>query len=235
MSIIDVVNIILGLFLFDIMYSDVKEIHGWVIEQIFVFWGTIRFIDSIVMFTSYFGVCGIPEKIRSGDLDIFLLKPINTRFIISIEKLDIPSLLNSVISVIIIIINLNAAIIAFSFPKIIMYLLFIIIYSYLYYCLVCIPRFLSFWFIRIDSFIKLESSLIQFTYKAPGIIYNGITKIIFFYALPFGIIGTIPTQYITSTLRLNDYILTIITTFSFHCISTILWKKGIARYNSANS
>lgn len=234
MASIDTVNIMLGLFTFYIMFKDVDNINGWDLNQILFFWGTIRLIDSILMFTVFFGVMNIPEKIKSGNLDFALIRPLNTRVLVSFESMDVASLVNSIISISIILVSISNMHIEIDFIKICGYIFLIFLMSYLYYCIICTSRLLAFWIINVDAFASLEGALIQFGYKAPGVVYKGWVKIIFYTIIPFALIGTIPAQFFTEHLSVGYWVLIFAVIFFFHCLTHFMWKRGLKKYNSAS-
>ncbi len=234
-AIIDIVNILLGFMSFVVIFQNVDNINGWTKNQVYFFWGTIRLIDSTVMFTVFLGVLSIPEKIKSGNFDFALIRPINTRLLVSSEGMDVASLANFLFSIAIVLFSISKMSIEIGFIKISGYIILIILMSYLYYCILCLSRFLAFWLINIDALTNLESSLIQFGYKAPGVIYKGWVKVILYTVIPFGLLGTIPTQFFTDRLSIGVWILVILVVLFFHWITQFIWKRGLKRYNSASS
>lgn len=78
--------------LFEIIYSNVDSINDWTREEYFAFMATGMLINAIV--ESFFmpNCANFSELIRTGNLDFALLKPIDTQFLISFEKVDIANL-----------------------------------------------------------------------------------------------------------------------------------------------
>lgn len=67
---------------------------GWGRYQFFVFMATSLFINSIVQTFFMPNANEFSELIRSGGLDFALLKPIDTQFLISLQKIEWSSLAN---------------------------------------------------------------------------------------------------------------------------------------------
>jgi ABC-2 type transport system permease protein len=81
----------------------------------------------------------------------------------------------------------------------------------------------------------LEDSLIELSMKVPGVVFEGVWKILFQVVLPYGLMATLPTQMLTGTLSLPSLlwgsgIAVLFTFFAFR-----LWKFGLTRYKSASS
>ena len=67
---------------------------GWSKYQFFVFLATTLFINSLVQAFFMPNAEEFSELIRTGDLDFALLKPIDTQFLISLQKVDWSALAN---------------------------------------------------------------------------------------------------------------------------------------------
>jgi ABC-2 type transport system permease protein len=78
--------------LFEIIYSNVDAINDWTREEYFAFMATGMLINAIVETFFMPNCANFSELIRTGNLDFALLKPIDTQFLISFEKVDIANL-----------------------------------------------------------------------------------------------------------------------------------------------
>ena len=90
---VDGTMFLVQLLMFNYIYAHVETIGGWSREQMLFFIGTFSLINALNMMLCFFGVISIPEKIRSGKLDLYITKPVNTLFYLSFENIDIGSLL----------------------------------------------------------------------------------------------------------------------------------------------
>lgn len=78
--------------LFDIIYRNIDEINGWTRYEFFAFMATGMLINKIIESIFMPNCANFSELIRTGNLDFALLKPIDTQFLISFEKLDLARL-----------------------------------------------------------------------------------------------------------------------------------------------
>lgn len=90
-----------------------------------------------------------------------------------------------------------------------------------------ILRCCAFWFTKAGSIYKLENELVNFCFKVPGIMYKGIGKIIFYFILPYGLIATIPTEFISGTMTIQGGLtaLGVCAVFFFPC--SIFVERGL--------
>jgi ABC-2 type transport system permease protein len=75
--------------LFDLIYRQVSAINDWSREEYFAFMATGMLINAIVEAFFMPNCAQYGELIRTGNLDFALLKPIDTQFLISFEKMDL--------------------------------------------------------------------------------------------------------------------------------------------------
>lgn len=71
---------------FEVLYSHTSKIGDWNLPQMRVFLGLLFVIDAIYMIVIHDNMENFPDKIRKGDLDLLLTKPVNSQFMISLQK-----------------------------------------------------------------------------------------------------------------------------------------------------
>ena len=76
---------------FRLVFGNVSQVNGWSREQYFGFMATGMILNALM--ESFFvpNLANFSELVRTGGLDFALLKPIDTQFLISFEKLDLGS------------------------------------------------------------------------------------------------------------------------------------------------
>ena len=82
--------------LFELIYGNVNVINSWTREEYFAFMATGMLINAIVETFFMPNCANFSELIRTGNLDFALLKPIDTQFLISLEKVNL-AMLNQVV------------------------------------------------------------------------------------------------------------------------------------------
>jgi ABC-2 type transport system permease protein len=71
---------------FEVLYQHTQKIGDWDVHQMRVFLGLLFVIDAFYMIIIHENLDNISEKVRKGDLDLLLAKPINSQFMISLQK-----------------------------------------------------------------------------------------------------------------------------------------------------
>jgi len=84
------------LVLFEIIFGKVPSINGWSRYEYFSFMASGMLINAIVETFFMPNCANFSELIRTGNLDFALLKPIDTQFLVSFEKINL-AMLNQVV------------------------------------------------------------------------------------------------------------------------------------------
>lgn len=226
---------LIQLLVFQALYTKVDKIGTWGRGEMIIFIGTFSMINAINMFIYFFGVIGIPDKIKSGDLDLYLTKPVSPLLRLTFERINPGSMPLIVMSIFIIVYGINVENIQLTVVKAVSYVFWIIIMTILYYELEVIIRSVSFFVISNVNISKIEDAGLELCMKLPGIVFHGVYKLIFCFILPYGIIATIPVQSIVGELEIVGALYGIIIVAVFTVLTSIIWKNGIRHYNSASS
>src|SRR3954471_7250068 len=97
----------LGFYLLIFRYtSSIGENTGWGEWEFFAFLATTMLVNSLVQAFFMPNCEDISELIRTGGLDFALLKPIDTQFLISLEKIDWSSLANFAAGLLVVLVSL---------------------------------------------------------------------------------------------------------------------------------
>src|SRR5919106_82162 len=98
----------LGFYLLIFQYtSSIGDQTGWGQWEFFAFLATTMLVNSIVQAFFMPNCEDISELIRTGGLDFALLKPIDTQFLISLEKVDWSSLANFAAGLVLLLVSLG--------------------------------------------------------------------------------------------------------------------------------
>ncbi|MDA1013921.1 MAG: ABC-2 family transporter protein, partial [Planctomycetota bacterium] len=158
--------------LFELIFRSVPAISDWSRPQYFAFMATGMLINAIVEAFFMPNCANFSELIRTGNLDFALLKPIDTQFLISFEKMNL-SMLNQLL--------LAGALLVYSLQEIgepvsawgvVMYLLLIASGVTFFYSLMIVLASTSIWFGRNQGLYDFWFYITVFA-RYPRSIYEG--------------------------------------------------------------
>ena len=87
------------LVLFNVIYSHVDQIRDWSKYEYYVFMATFMIVFSMIEAFFLPNAIAFGERIRTGDLDFVLVKPVDPQFLISLERVDFAVLTNAAFAV----------------------------------------------------------------------------------------------------------------------------------------
>jgi ABC-2 type transport system permease protein len=218
---------------FSAIYSHVDSIGGWGRGQMLIFVGTFSFINALNMMIFFFGVVDIPGKIRRGDLDQYLTKPVNTLLRLTFESVNPGSFLLVVMSILIVGYGASVSGINPSPPLILGYTALVLLMTALWYDMAIILRAISFLVISANGVTQIEEHAINLNFQIPGILYKGAFKIVFYYILPYGVMSTVPTQFLSGTLTVPGLAQALCVVAAFTAFALWFWRFGLKHYKSA--
>ncbi|MDE5748727.1 MAG: ABC transporter permease [Acetatifactor sp.] len=223
------------LLVFGAIYGNVERIGTWDRGAMLVYIGSFSLLNAVSMSLCFFGVIGIPEKIRSGELDLYLTKPVSPLFHLSFEKINPGSLPLVGMSLCIIGYGIWTGGIRPEGRQIAVYLLWMLLMAVLYYDMEVLMRSLSFYVLSTSRMDQLEDASLELCMKLPGTALYGGYKLLFYCLLPYGLMATVPVQSLLGELSwpAGLWAFGIVTAFSV--LTAIVWRGGIRRYESASS
>ncbi len=223
------------LLLFDVLYGQVESIGGWQRGEMIIFIGTFSLVNALNMCTFFFGLITIPEKIRTGALDHYLTKPSSTLLRLSFESMNPGSLPLVFMSLIIIARGISLLPAPPSLGAAAGYFVLVLLMTLLWYDLMLLLRTVPFVVTSAATVHQMEESLIELSMKVPGVVFEGVWKILFQVVLPYGLMATLPTQMLTGTLSPISLAWGCGVALLFTFLAFRFWKFGLTRYKSASS
>jgi len=230
----DITWYLVNILFFQVIYLNSNTILGWNLGEVMLFLGTMFIIDSLHMSFFYFNTLQIPYYIRTGLLDSFLIKPINTRFLISIRNINFSSLFNAAFGIFVVSLSIQELDLTLNFFYITIYILFIINGVLIMYSILFIGATLSIYFSRTEGLMNTFFEIFQFGMK-PDIIYEGTVKFVMTYIIPVLVIVNFPTKILLNKLSIINSLWGFGISILLLIISHVFWKISLKKYTSATS
>lgn len=223
------------LIVFKAIYSNVDRIGSWGSGEMILYIGTFSLLNAVSMVLCFFGITSLPNKIKKGELDLYLTKPVSPLLRITFESINPGSIPLVLMSLCIIGYGVKTCRIPLRMSAIGAYCFWVFIMLLLYYEMEVLLRCASFFLVSNARLEQLEEAGLELCMKLPGIAFYGIYKVIFYCILPYGIMATLPVQSLIGELKWHTAILGLTIIFIFTALTALVWKCGIRHYNSAGS
>ena len=231
----DGILFIVQMLTFAVIYGQVDSIGDWGHGKMLIFIGTFSMLNGLNMVVYFFGIAQIPQKIREGMLDLYITKPGNTLFRLTFEEMNLGSAPLLLLSGGIVALGVSIENIHVTPLLLFGYIVLILLMTLLYYDMELILRTIPFFVISATSVDRLEGDMLTLNFKVPGIIYTGIFRVLFYYVLPYGIMATVPTQLLSSTLTAPGLVHALCIVVFFTAFALWFWRFGLKHYKSASS
>jgi ABC-2 type transport system permease protein len=218
----------------EVIFSEVNLLAGWTKYEMIFYIGTINIVDSLWVFGPYFNLVNIPGLIRSGMLDYYITKPVNSQFMISLRNVEIGSLVSVLTGISIITYALVEGNMVITFGRFILYVIAIFHALLIEYAVYFMMTCLSFWLIKAD-FVEHIHGIICYFSNRPIDIYKGFIRFILSYILPYGLIITVASKSVVKGVSPYEYLFYFILCWCFFGLSMLFWKFSLKRYSSASS
>ncbi len=226
---------LIQLLAFGVVYSNVETIGSWGKGEMILYIGTFSLLNAVNMTIYFFGTNAIPQKIRSGELDLYLSKPVSPLFRLTFENISPGSIPLILMSICIIAFGVSKLERGLTLAGLASYLFWIVLMEILYYEMEILIRSVSLYVVSMARVEQLEEAGIDLCMKLPGIALRGVYKVIFYLILPYGIMATLPVQSMVGEMTLQRAVYGIGVVVLFTVITCAMWTRGLKHYNSASS
>ena len=226
---------IIQLLAFGVVYANVDRIGSWGRGEMILYIGTFSLLNAVNMTIYFFGVTSIPYKVRSGELDLYLSKPVSPLFRLTFENISPGSVPLILMSVCIIVYGIASLHMTLTPVIAAAYIFWLVLMEILYYEMEVLIRSVSLYVVSMARMEQIEEAGLDLCMKLPGIALYGVSKVIFYLILPYGIMATLPVQSMIGELNLQRALYGIGVAVLFTVFTCIIWKNGLKHYNSASS
>ncbi|WP_158220029.1 ABC transporter permease [Tissierella sp. P1] len=217
-----------------LIFYNTKSLKGWSKYEMMLLFGVDQIIFAFFIAFSYSSLSRVDDLIVKGTMDYVLIKPVNEKFYLSLNKIDMfqitPVIFGLAISIYSII-KLNITINIYQYIIVITLIIIGVIILHSIY-LICVS--LSFRYLKTNFVRSIILSFIGCMIY-PLDIYNGLFKIIIIIFIPVGIIVDFPVRILVKDLPLGKLLYLFFIALIFSFISSQIWKKSIKSYISASS
>ncbi|MBI4036255.1 ABC-2 family transporter protein [Candidatus Daviesbacteria bacterium] len=228
------VSLLLMILFIEIIFSRTPEIKEWNKYEVLMLVGVYRIIAAL--FSTFFlsSINRMTSYIHRGDLDLFLIKPVNSQFLLSLRHIKPFELLNTLPGLVLVVYALNYLHLVNGFIDSWLLLMglipgLVILYS-LYYLLAT----LTIWLKRFSALSELYY-VIREPLSIPIDIFGGGVSFALTFVIPMAFVITIPVKVFLEKSPTYFILVGIIIAFLFLYLSDQFWNFALKHYTSASS
>jgi len=227
--------------MFDLIFRNVNRINDWSREEYFGFMATGMLINAIVEAFFMPNCARFSELIRTGDLDFALLKPIDTQFLVSLEKMELAMFSQIAFAGGLLIYSVSSAHHLVTLSEIVIYSLLIVAAVTFFYSLMIGLAATSIFFGRNQGLLDFWFYVTIFA-RYPSSIYSGsptaeVFRFLFSYVLPILLVVTVPSRVLLGKALEPSWLslMTIVSAAFTFAVSRTIFHWSLRHYRSAST
>lgn len=218
-----------------IMFLHTTSIAGWSKNEVFLIFSVMS-----TMFTLFLSITlesiriFMTRGVATGEVDMFMVKPVNTQFLISFFYPDIAQfvILLGSISFFCYMFFMNI-----SQITLLSFLLFLLMYcisACIFYFMYTLYGASAFFITKSNQVLELANKLSDFG-MYPINMFPKFFQAITFTILPVAYFGYVPTLFLLNKGSLQLFLVSIAMLAVTFYVNQLVWKKGLQSYSSASS
>lgn len=218
---------------YTVIFSYVPNINGWGKYEVLLLMGTFHIVVSFFLGVYFPNLVQIPGLVKSGQLDSYLLKPVNTQLLASTRSIDGGSLVNIALGSGIIINSVVKINLDLTIPQVLLFCLFIMAGSFIMYNVLFILLSTVFWLQDSSWSIGFFMTFNSFADK-PVTIYRGVVYRFLVFIFPIGLVANIPASILLEKADTNLQVWMLVSALVLFLISKMVWSRGLKLYEGAS-
>ncbi|MBC7420449.1 MAG: ABC-2 family transporter protein [Bdellovibrio sp.] len=221
------------LILFEVLYRHTNVIGDWNLQQMRVFIFLALFVDSIYMILWDQNFLAFNDNVRKGTLDLLLMKPIDSMFMLSSQRISISHIPCFFITAAGCIWSL-AQLPDFNWLKLLWLIFLVPAGLSVIFCGRFALNCTAILFTRADFLQYVWFSLFRLGLR-PDAIYSGFLRIILIFVVPFAMVASIPARILLEPTQYWMIAWGIVLPFILVTLLKKYWRYCLSQYSSASS
>lgn len=226
--------------LFELIYAYSRDINGWSKYQYFAFMATAMLVNAFIEMFFMANCINFSEHIRTGTLDFALLKPIDTQFLISLERIDLPVVTHVFLALGLLAYSLGRLGWVFNALDVLLYFAFVAVGVMIFYSVMLALTSTSVWMVRNRGLHEFWFYITVFA-RYPRAIYRGglglPLYVILSYFLPLLLVASVPAEVLANQDLFEPHLAFVAVLGAALCLLASRWvfNRALYSYRSASS
>ena len=218
-----------------VLFRQTDTIGTWTVWQVVLLTGVSNFIQQIYQAFFLVNCTNLSELVRTGKMDFLLLLPVNTRFIVSLRQVDIPSFANAAFAACVMFYAADKLHLHPTTGQVLGFTALCLLGLMVHYSLMFMLASVSFWTVRAQGIVWGYYNLFNIA-RMPDDAFRGVFKAVFTFALPVLLVSNVPARVLADKLASPfGWGVLLGLGIAWALISEWFWRFSIRRYTSASS
>lgn len=222
----------LALLTLELFFSHTTTLGGWDYWEVVVLLGVFNALTGVIEAILRPGIGRLAEDVRSGALDLILVRPVDAQLYVTFRRFDLWRLADIVLGFALAAYALGRGGMAPSAGQLLGFLATFLAAVAVVYAIWLVLMSLAFWFVAVENISVLFDSVFEAA-RYPVSAYPGVLRFLFVYLLPIAWTTTIPASALTGRLRAGTAVMALAVGVVALLLARALWRTALRRYTSA--
>ena len=220
----------------EVLFAHTERIGDWSKWECVLLVGTHQITAQIFQAFFYVNLAELPDLIRTGRLDLFLVLPVDAQFAVSTRKFGMDNVVNALVGVAIVVFCLAKLAVVPQAHQVALYVVAIALGVSVHYAVLFGLATVAFWIVRAQGLIFGYYNVFNIA-RYPDVVFRGVFRIIFSYLIPVIIVANVPTRTLARAFESPWAGLAQLAAVAcFVVLATrAFWHFALRRYSSASS
>lgn len=232
---VDFGYVIVMLVFFHVVYGNIDTIAGWDYYEMLFFMGLNTISWQILLITNYvYGGFKVGDKIKSGEMDLILLKPVNSLFLTYFGKVYLTGFAPFLLAGYLIYTAVSNLDVQFNAGNLLSGGILFVAGLVITNSIMIIITSLAFKFTSSSILADVARDILKFG-NNPHQIYQGLWQRLFYFIFPVIFISSIPAQAFLHGVSNLTLALGVVAAIISVLVMLLVWNKMLKYYTSASS
>ncbi len=218
----------------DVYFTFGETIGYWSRSAFYVLFGSFNCMVYLYSFLFEIGHDDFAFKVKYGELDYDLIRPVDSMFLSSFTRLDYPSLINLIIPIFFIWKGIEGEGLTLSVGIVLGFVLAILLGTFVIYLINQILMILTFWLTDFSNAFQLINAVVRLGSK-PLKLYPMILQVLFGFCVPIILAGNMPAEILLGSYSTGQVVALLVGALLLYFITRLFWAAGLKKYSSASS
>jgi ABC-2 type transport system permease protein len=224
----------LALLTFALLYRFTDQVAGWTLSEVFLLVGIYRIVDGLVSLQLAPNLVAIGEYIRSGELDLHLLRPVSSQFLVSLRLLNLPEGVNVLVGLGLTLVAGRQVGVHWTLPGALEAAALMLCGLAVLYAVWFFTVTWAFWLVQVDNLDYLFYSLFEAA-RYPVSFFRGGVRALLTFVVPIAFATTFPAQALLGTVDHRLLPVGVALAVAALAGSHLFWNYALRHYSSASS
>lgn len=215
------------------MFHRTAEIGGWDLPRMIALVGVSMVVEGLIDCWLYPSLNAITEYVRQGEMDLLLIRPVNSQLMVSFRQIRIWFTGNILLGILAILYGMQAQHVL-TLGNLVLCLLLVISGVAILYSIWLAAATLAFWFTKVGEVSIIAYTLME-TGRFPVSAYPAWARFTLTYVLPIAFITNVPAEAAMGRLDGQAAVIGLCAAAVALGLGNFFWRFGLSRYSSASS